>query len=214
MSLKVSQPRRGAFISYARADGESAARALHGRLGVDAPDIPAWLDRYDIEGGIGWWNQIEQELERAEFLLLVMTPAAIGSENTRNEWRSARQRGVCVYPVKGVPDAQLDYASLPSWMRKVHFYDLEVEWEKLLAHLRRGCRATRVTFMAPPLPASLVARPQQSEQLALLAPRRPRSGRRSGDAAWPGRIRKDDARQLHSVTTIAYSTCSTTAFSG
>ena len=39
MSLKVSQPRRGAFISYARADGESAARALHGRLGVDAPDI-------------------------------------------------------------------------------------------------------------------------------------------------------------------------------
>jgi len=143
-------------------DGESAARALHGRLGVDAPDIPAWLDRYDIEGGIGWWNQIELELERAEFLLLVMTPAAIRSENTRNEWRSARQRGVCVYPVKGVPDAQLDYASLPNWMRKVHFYDLELEWEKLLAHLRRGCRVTRVTFMAPPLPASFIARPQQS----------------------------------------------------
>jgi WD40 repeat protein len=170
VSLKVSQPRRGAFISYARADGESAARALHGRLGVDAPDIPAWLDRYDIEGGVGWWNQIEQELERAEFLLLVMTPAAIRSENMRNEWRSARQRGVCVYPVKGVPDPQLDYASLPNWMRKVHFYDLEVEWEKLLAHLRRGCRVTRVTFMAPPLPASFVARPHQSAQLlALLA---------------------------------------------
>jgi WD40 repeat protein len=167
--VKVSQPRRGAFISYARADGESAARALHARLGVDAPDIPAWLDRFDIEGGIGWWNQIEQELERAEFLLLVITPAAVRSENTRNEWRSARQRGVCVYPVKGVPDPQLDYASLPNWMRKVHFYDPEVEWEKLLAHLRRGCRVTRVTFMAPPLPASFVARAQQSaEVLALL----------------------------------------------
>src|SRR5882762_2219058 len=123
-----SQLREGVFISYARADGEDAARAIHRRLIADAPDIPAWLDRFEIEGGVGWWNQIEQELDRAEFLILVMTPAAMRSENTRREWRSARQRGVCVYPVKGVPDAELDYASLPNWMRKAHFYDPEREW--------------------------------------------------------------------------------------
>ena len=111
---------------------------------MEVPDVPAWLDRYEIEGGIGWWNQIEQQLDRAEFLILVMTPAGMRSENTRREWRSARQRGVRVYPVKGVPDSDLDYASLPDWMGKAHFYDPDVEWQKLLAHLRRGCLATRV----------------------------------------------------------------------
>jgi WD40 repeat protein len=157
--------REGVFISYARADGEQVARGLHARLRADAPDIDAWLDRYEIEGGIGWWNQIERELERVEFLMLVMTAAALRSENTRNEWRSARQVGVCVYPVKGVPDEQLDYTSLPRWMRKAHFYDPQAEWAKLIAHLRRGCQATRVPFMAPSLPAGYVARHREIDSL-------------------------------------------------
>lgn len=160
-----SQVRQGVFISYARSDGEAIARALHARLSAEAPDIPAWLDRFEIEGGVGWWNQIEQELDRAEFLMLVMTPVAMRSENTRREWRSARQRGVCVYPVKGAADGELDFASLPNWMRKSHFYDPEIEWQKLIAHMRRGCRATRVPFMAPPLPASFVARPRETQAL-------------------------------------------------
>jgi WD40 repeat protein len=156
--------REGVFISYARSDGESAARALHARLAADAPDIPAWLDRFEIEGGVGWWRQIEQELDRAEFLLLVMTPAAMTSENTRREWRSARQRGVCVYPVMASKE-QLDFTQLPGWMRKAQFYDPELEWPKLLAHLRRGCRATRVPFMAPALPPNHVARDEENEAL-------------------------------------------------
>jgi WD40 repeat protein len=157
--------RQGVFISYAREDGEPAARALQARLAVEVPDVPAWLDRYEIEGGIGWWNQIEQQLDRAEFLILVMTPAAMASENTRREWRSARQRGVCVYPVKGVPDSDLDYASLPNWIGKAHFYDPDLEWHKLVAHLRRGCLVTRVPYMAPPLPPSFVPRPRETDAL-------------------------------------------------
>ena len=150
---------------------------MHERLAAEAPDIEAWLDRFEIEGGVGWWKQIDQELDRAEFLLLVMTPAAMDSENTRREWRSARQRGVCVYPIKAASDAELDFTRLPSWMRKSHFYDLDREWPKLIAHLRRGCRATHVPFMAPPLPAKHVERQDLSERLAewLLAPDRARA---------------------------------------
>jgi len=160
--------RHGAFISYARQDGEAIARAVQSRLTADAPDIPAWLDRLELEGGIGWWKQIEQQLDRAEFLILVMTPAAMLSENTRREWRSARQRGVCVYPIKGVPDPALDYASLPAWMRKTHFYDPVEEWEKLIAHLRRGCDVARVPFMAPPLPGGFIERPRETDALIAL----------------------------------------------
>jgi hypothetical protein len=32
-------------------------------------------------------------------------------QSSAKEWRYARQQGVCVYPVKGVADAKLDYAS-------------------------------------------------------------------------------------------------------
>jgi WD40 repeat protein len=165
--------RHGAFISYARADGEAAARGLEARLKADAPDIQVWLDRYEAEGGVGWWNQIEQALDRAEFFLLVMTPAAARSENTRREWRSARQRGVCVYPVTDSGVERIDFASLPGWMAKAHCYDLAVEWPKLLAHLRRGCVATRVPFMAPPVTTGFVPRPRQASELcdALLAAR-------------------------------------------
>ena len=66
------RPRKGIFISYARADGEAAARSLHERLSADLPEIPAWLDRFEIEGGVGWWNQIEKQLDRAEFLVSVL----------------------------------------------------------------------------------------------------------------------------------------------
>jgi WD40 repeat protein len=160
--------REGAFISYARADGEAPAQALRERLAADASDMPVWMDRLELEGGIGWWNQIEQQLDRVEFLLLVMSPAAMRSENTRREWRAARQRGVCVYPVLASAGQSLDADALPPWMRKAHFYDPEREWLKLVAHLRRGCRANRVPFMAPPLPAGYVPRPRESEALVSL----------------------------------------------
>ena len=166
--------RQGVFISYARADGEAVARALQERLRLDSPDVPSWLDRLELEGGVGWWSQIEQQLDRVEFLIIVMTPAAMRSANTRREWRAARQRGVCVYPIKGVADAALDYAGLPGWMQKAHFYDPEIEWPKLVAHLRRGCQATRVPFMAPSLAAGVIDRPHES--LALLQALLPGAG--------------------------------------
>ena len=161
--------KQGVFISYAREDGEAAAERSKPAWPRTLPMCRTWLDRHEIEGGVGWWHQIEQQLDRAEFLILVMTPAALRSENTRREWRSARQRGVCVYPVMGVPaDANSTSPVLPSWMSKAHFYDPDREWHKLVAHLRRGCQATRVPFMAPPLPAAFVARARETDALIAL----------------------------------------------
>jgi TIR domain len=87
----------GAFISYARKDGEAFANALRKRLQSEAPDLRIWQDRRGIEGGVGWWRQIEEALENVEFLIIVMTDALLRSEITRKEWRYARQQGVCVY---------------------------------------------------------------------------------------------------------------------
>ena len=112
------------FLSYARSDGEAIARTLRERLTAEA--VPLWRDREGMEGGRDWWQQITAAIERVDYLVLVMTPAALSSSMVRREWRYARRRGVAVYPVK--VDPGLDFDALPRWMRSVHFYDLEHEW--------------------------------------------------------------------------------------
>ena len=169
MPLRPVSPaaKHGAFISYARRDGKAFATALRERLAKEAPEIRVWQDLVEIEGGTGWWRQIEEALERVEFLVIVMTGAVLDSEVTRREWRAARQQGVCVYPVKG-PGFDFADSRLSRWMKKAHIYDLDVQWETFVAHLRRGCQATRVPFMVPDIPANFVARPAEFGQLRSL----------------------------------------------
>src|SRR6266700_1715729 len=149
------------FISYARTDGEPFATQLRQRL--EAERIPLWQDRIGLEGGKDWWQQITEALDKVEFMVLVMTPATMQSETVRKEWRYARQQGACVYPVKGVPD--LDFASLPHWMRSAHFYDLDYEWPKLINDLNTRCQQTRVPFMVEDLPPDYVPRPREFDAL-------------------------------------------------
>lgn len=157
----MAPPRTGVLISYARSDGEALARDLYLRLQTEG--IPLWRDLDRLEGGRDWWLQIESALNEVEFMVLVMTPAAAESAVVRKEWRYARQRGVCVYPVKGVTD--LDFDALPRWMRTLHFYDLDREWLKFVNDLRTRCVQRRVPFMAEDLPAEFVARPAEYERL-------------------------------------------------
>src|SRR3989440_2453027 len=149
------------FISYARSDGEQFAAQL--RQGLEAAHIPFWQDRIGLEGGRDWWLQITKALDVVEFMVLVMTPAAMQSETVRKEWKYARQEGVCVYPVKGAPD--LDFNSLPHWMRSAHFYDIDYEWRKLVNDLNTRCQQARVPFMVEDLPLDHVPRPKEFDAL-------------------------------------------------
>ncbi len=157
--------RSGVFLSYARKDGEQFADSLREKLRTKAPDIPIKQDRLLLEGGVGWWKQLTEAIDSVEFLVLVMTPSAMQSETVRKEWRYARQQGVCVYPVKAAPDSELQFSQLPRWMNKAQFFDIEKEWESLLAHLRKGCDTPRVPFMAPDLPETFVQRPDEFGRL-------------------------------------------------
>ncbi len=159
----LNHPKPRVFISYARADGETFASGLSKRLSMNEPEITLWQDRREMEGGIGWWKQITRALDVVHFLVLVMTPAAIASPIVQREWRYARQQGVCIYPVLGVPGEEIDFATLPRWMRRVHWFDLDKEWHTFVCHLKSPCHASRVVFMAPDLPATYVPRPEAFE---------------------------------------------------
>jgi WD40 repeat protein len=156
--------RSGVFISYARCDGEKFASDLRQRL--EKAGIPLWQDRVCMEGGRDWWLQITEALDHVEFMALVITPNALKSDTVRKEWRYARQQGVCVYPIKGAFD--LDFNNLPRWMRSVHFYDLEHEWQRFVNDLNTRCQQNRVPFMVEDLPEGFVPRPGEFDQLLKL----------------------------------------------
>lgn len=151
---RFAEPR--VFISYSRKDGEAFAKNL--RAALEAKNIPLWQDRVGMEGGKDWWLQIVEALNKVEFMVLIMTPKAMASDIIRKEWRYARQKGVCVYPVKGVAYERLDYDTLPRWMKSAHFYDLDHEWEKFINDLNTRCQEPRVPFMAEDLPDNFVQR--------------------------------------------------------
>ncbi|MBK9750811.1 MAG: PD40 domain-containing protein [Chloroflexi bacterium] len=152
------------FISYARADGDTFAADLRTRLAAELGAEALWRDRDRMEGGVSWWNQITEALDAVSFMVLVATPAAMVSPIVRKEWRYARQQGVCVYPVQ-VPDLPIDFATLPSWMRNSHFYNLDKEWETFVNYLKNPCHLEKVPFMVPDLPAHFVERPREFGEL-------------------------------------------------
>jgi WD40 repeat protein len=155
-----------AFISYARSDGEGLATSLRERLQREHPEIQLWQDRLELEGGIGWWKQITDAIDQVEFLIMVVTPGAVRSEVARKEWRYARQQGVRICPVMMTgPELVIDFGALPSWMRKVHFYDLDREWSTFVGFLRGARRDARVPFMAPDVREDFIERPEEFDAL-------------------------------------------------
>ena len=162
MPSRPSAPR--IFISYARRDGKQLAHTIRRRLS-DEHGFSLWQDLPDMEGGKDWWRQITEAIEHVEYLVLVMTEAAVRSPVVRDEWRYARQHGVCVLPVLGAPD--LDFSQLTGWMRRAHFVDPNVpeQWTRFVRTLEGPCTAARVPMMAEAPPEHFVARPEEFEAL-------------------------------------------------
>lgn len=158
----LTKKRTGIFISYARSDGEEYANTLRTFLVEKGFDI--WQDLTSLQGGRNWWAQITDALNHVEYLLLVMTPNALKSETVTKEWRYARQQGVSVYPIK-YPGFKFEEA--PTWMRKVHFYDLAIKLqkEKLLKDLTTRRSRNCVPFMAGDLQPSFVPRLKEHEAI-------------------------------------------------
>lgn len=65
----------------------------------------------------------------------------------------------------GLSSEEMDFDVIPSWMRKVHFYDLDYEWDIFINGLKTPCQSSRVPFMAPDLPARMVDRSELNSRI-------------------------------------------------
>jgi TIR domain-containing protein/NB-ARC domain-containing protein len=155
------------FISYARADGEEFAASLIKKLQASEPEITLWQDREQMEGGVDFESQLRQAIDEVNYLVLVLTPAAMRSKWVEKEWRYAREQGVCVCPVLGAPEAELSgpRQEMPRWMSQAHAYDLDKEWTRFVNVLKSPCQATRVPFMAADLPDNYVERTSELQKI-------------------------------------------------
>ena len=64
-------PRPRVFISYAREDGDLAARIFDA---LQKAHFEPWLDRESLAGGEEWDQRIESGLEESDFVLVLYTP--------------------------------------------------------------------------------------------------------------------------------------------
>ncbi len=88
------------FISYSHADTEFATRLAEALPGVG---ITPWIDRDGIQGGARWSTAIQDALDAAEVLILVLSPDAMASTNVEDEWQYALDQGIPVVPVRYRP---------------------------------------------------------------------------------------------------------------
>ena len=110
------------FISYCRSDGTKFATQLREILQKERPEIILWQDVISERGGRDWWLQITEALDHVACMVLVLTPDAMNSVTVRKEWRYARQKGVCVFPIQG--SNKLNFNVLPRWIRDLQIDDL------------------------------------------------------------------------------------------
>jgi hypothetical protein len=158
------------FVSYARADGEPFVNELNQRLQREL-GIKVWQDRIRMAPG-DFALQIERAIESAEYLVLVITPGALRSEWVEKEWRYAREKGICICPIKPTfqsasIESELNElrAKWPRWMQQIQTFDFEAYWKRFVAVLQSPCQATRAPFLVPSLPTNFVKRPLESGRI-------------------------------------------------
>jgi WD40 repeat protein len=149
---RMSFKQFSAFISYAHLDGEALASALRDQVHLDprGRSITFWQDYDRIKYG-QWTKQIEEAIDSSDFLILLITPAALASSNCKNEWMYARKNGVAILPINGRPNDSSFYDSFPNWLKRQHIYNLEKNWERFINDLNSQPQISKVPITAPRL---------------------------------------------------------------
>ena len=81
------------FISYAHVDGAELARDLA------AGGLETWLNTQRLQGGAIWTTEIEDALDGAKVVLVLLTRGSYVSEICRPEQLRALRKGKCVIPL-------------------------------------------------------------------------------------------------------------------
>jgi TPR repeat protein len=152
------------FFSYARADSDFALKLAKSLRSAGAN---LWIDQLDIQAGDHWDRTVERALEKAEGMLVILSPAAVDSKNVIDEVSFALDENKRIVPVL------YQTCRIPFRLRRVQHVDFTVDFsqglERLLSALGlRGSSEEPQTTQ--PVPAERLARPDRQASLMAAVP--------------------------------------------
>ena len=131
------------FVSYARSDSEFALR-----LGRDlkSAGVSVWLDQLDIPLGERWDKAVQNALVRCDRMVVILSPAAVESDNVMDEVAYVLKKRKPVIPVLHL-SCDVPY-QLDRLQRADFLLNYEVGLASLLGTLGAGRFDTRQTLQA------------------------------------------------------------------
>src|SRR5579864_1500598 len=122
------------FISFARSDSAFVDRLeadlrQHGRH--------PWVDRRGLEAGSKWRQELQEAVDRARVVLVVLSPEAVASEYVQKEYGYALDEGKVVIPL------YYRACKVPMDLRGIQGIDFQHSYEQGLAALLEALREQR-----------------------------------------------------------------------
>jgi hypothetical protein len=167
----VAEITLAAFFSYSREDSEFALR-LAGDLKAAGANV--WLDQLDITPGQRWDSAVEDALKNCPRLIVVLSPAAVKSQNVMDEVSFALEERKTVIPV-----IHRD-CDIPFRLRRVQHADFRQDYARSLQGLigtlipGQGSRQGALAIAGVPsgVPSGIAEAPQRVAEQARLDERR------------------------------------------
>jgi hypothetical protein len=142
------------FLSYARADGETALRLAKDLI---AGGVRVWVDQYDIRPSEHWDRAVEAAVRGCDGMIVVLSPRSAASPNVADEVSVALNEGKRVIPV------MIETCSPPLRMTRMQFIDAREDYAEAL----RRCLAALSAEGGPePAGPTASAPPRQDDLIA------------------------------------------------
>ena len=157
-----------AFVSYSREDWEFVVRVAKD---LKAKGAKVWMDKLDIRPGQRWEQEIESALNGCSRMLVILSPASVGSSNVLAEAAFAIDEGKEVIPVLYLE------CKIPFRLRPFQYADFRTSYDEglqeLLATLGSDRAAAGTAAATPALATTPAAALAERE-------RKSRRGREAG----------------------------------
>jgi hypothetical protein len=131
-----------AFVSYSREDWEFVLRVAKD---LKAKGAKVWMDKLDIRPGQRWELEVETALNGCSRMLVILSPASVGSSNVLAEAAFAIDEGKEVIPV-----LYLD-CKTPFRLRPFQYADFRTSYDEGLQELLATLGCDRAAAAAPAL---------------------------------------------------------------
>ena len=124
------------FVSYSRRN-----EAFAERLARDLSDagLDVWIDLRQIHGGEFWQQEIFRGLQRADFIIVIVSPEALASEWVAREVEFGRQNSKRIFPIM-IADVfgQVEDNDRWRWLLDVQFLDFRGQYETAFPRLMQA----------------------------------------------------------------------------